>query len=97
MSYAGGDEVQGRNVHEEVEGYYDNNNQHKYRIREHCSAYHGATVGSGVRGTSSSMRRPVSHQQYSSGATATVEAFPTEEVDMSYEVCMLTKQSRVSK
>ena len=82
--HAGGDSVR-RNAHEDIEGYYDNNNQYRYSIREHVVEPPDASTsyGSGARGTTSLTRRPLSHYRYH---TATAPGFPGQEVDMSYEV-----------
>ena len=80
----------GDTVHESVGGYYDNNNQYCYAIREHVAERPGFSVGHGsvARGSSSWTRRPLpSRHRYHSGATATTAAVMGEDMDMSYEVC----------
>ena len=79
----------GDTVHDSVSGYYDNNNQYRYktRDREHVAEHPYTRVDHwrGARGSSSLTRRPLpSHHRYHSAAAAAVLE---EEVDMSYEVC----------
>lgn len=67
-------------VHESVSGYYDNNNQYRYRVREHVE-HPDVHVGVGTRASSSATRRPLSSHRHRYHHAAELG-----DMDMSYEV-----------
>lgn len=79
--HAGSGDATRRNVREDVKGYYDNNNQYHYTIRENFTEHPGASVGYGGGVSGTSLHRLHHHYR---GATAAT--FSGEEIDMSYEV-----------
>ena len=68
-------------AHESVSGYYDNNNQYCYTVREHVE-YPDVSIGTGARGSSSLTRRPLSSHRHHYHPAAALG----EDMDMSYEV-----------